>query len=162
MSRYLTISHMCYVEVHVEEHVKEHGEDSDRFKVMGTTGAAGLQRPPRLKAGRGTSPFFDHIIDKHKPMRDFQYRMLALVSQKYFRISKRILTLAGSQELFWLAAGHRNWREGGRGGERGRGGRQQWPPSGCSASGRTGGASHHDINGHSAAVQLTFAVILLS
>ena len=121
MSRYLTISHMCYVEVHVEEHVKEHGEDSDRFKVMGTTGAAGLQRPPRLKAGRGTSPFFDHIIDKHKPMRDFQYRMLALVSQKYFRISKRISTLAGSQELFWLAAGHRNWREGGRGGERGGG-----------------------------------------
>ena len=112
---------MCYVEVHVEEHVKEHGEDSDRFKVMGTTGAAGLQRPPRLKAGRGTSPIFDHIIDKHKPMRDFQYQMLALVSQKYFRISKRISTLAGSQELFWLAAGHRNWREGGRGGERGGG-----------------------------------------
>ena len=112
---------MCYIEVHVEEHVKEHGEDSDRFKVMGTTGAAGLQRPPRLKAGRGTSPIFDHIIDKHKPMRDFQYQMLALVSQKYFRISKRISTLAGSQELFWLAAGHRNWREGGRGGERGRG-----------------------------------------
>ena len=88
---------------------------------MGTTGAAGLQRPPRLKAGRGTSPIFDHIIDKHKPMRDFQYQMLALVSQKYFRISKRISTLAGSQELFWLAAGHRNWREGGRGGERGGG-----------------------------------------
>ena len=119
MSRYLTISHMCYVEVHVEECVEEHGEDSDRFKVMGTTGAAGLQRPPRLKAGRGTSPFFDHIIDKHKPMRDFQYQMLALVSQKYFRISKRISTLAGSQELFWLAAGHRNWREGGRGGDGG-------------------------------------------